>query len=51
MISFDNFKTFSVFVVGIQIIFGAARYIFENLYGPWFGKPINFRSYGKWARK
>ncbi|XP_037028950.1 very-long-chain 3-oxoacyl-CoA reductase-like [Bradysia coprophila] len=46
---FELLKTFSVFVFGIQLIFGVFRWIYENIVGPRFLEPTDLRKYGKWA--
>jgi len=46
---YEWFKTFSVFVFGIQLVFGVFRYLYQNVVGPYFLEPTNLRQYGKWA--
>ncbi|XP_037048376.1 very-long-chain 3-oxoacyl-CoA reductase-like [Bradysia coprophila] len=46
---FEYFKTFSVFVVVIQVVFGVFRWLYGNVIGPTFLEPINLRHYGDWA--
>ncbi|KAJ6638293.1 Very-long-chain 3-oxoacyl-CoA reductase, partial [Pseudolycoriella hygida] len=46
---FEIIKTFSVFVFGIQLVFGVFRWIYQNVIGPKFLKPINLREFGSWA--
>lgn len=48
---YELIKTFSVFVVGIQLVFGVFRWFYENVIGPKFLEPTNLRQYGKWACK
>lgn len=43
--------TFCAFIVSVQLFCGVFRWIYENFLGPRFGKSIDFKSYGKWARK
>lgn len=42
---------FCYFVVSVQLVCGVFRWLYENVLGPRFGKSINFKNYGKWARK
>ena len=45
-------ENFCIAVVSIQLIFGVARFLYEQFLGPFLnGKSINFRKYGEWARK
>lgn len=46
---YESFQIFSVFVVTIQLVFGAFRWIYENVIGPKFLEPKNFLQYGNWA--
>lgn len=48
---FEWLKTFSVFVFGIQLIFGIFRWLYENVVGPKFLEPTNLQQYGDWACK
>jgi hypothetical protein len=46
------FGTFCAAVVSIQLIFGVFRFLYEQFLGPLLnGKSIDFKKYGKWARK
>jgi len=46
---YELFQTFSVFVIGIQLVFGVARWIYGNIVGPHFLESKNLREYGSWA--
>ncbi|XP_037028949.1 very-long-chain 3-oxoacyl-CoA reductase-like [Bradysia coprophila] len=46
---YDLFKTFSVFVIGLQLVFGVFRWIYGNIVGPHFLESKNLRQYGNWA--
>lgn len=48
---YEQLKTLSVFVLGVQVILGVFRWIYENVIGPQFLEPTNLRQYGKWACK
>lgn len=46
------FGTFCTTVVLVQLICGVFRWLYENAIGPkFFGKSIDFKKYGSWARK
>lgn len=47
----ESFGRICIIIVITQAICGAFRWIFGNVIGPHFGKPINFTNYGKWAGK
>lgn len=48
----ENFKTFAVVVVLIQLFFGVFRHIYQQFIKPALnGDNINFKKYGVWARK
>lgn len=40
-----------VFAVLIQLVCGVFRWLYQNVLGPRFGKSIDFKEYGEWARK
>lgn len=41
-----QFVCTSVFIVQL---FGALCWLHQNVFRPFFGKPVDFKSYGKWA--
>jgi hypothetical protein len=45
------FGTFCVFFVLVQFCCSFLRWIYRDVIGPQFGKPLKFKSYGKWACK
>lgn len=45
------FGSFCVFVVLMQLVCGVFRWLYGNVLGPRFGKSIDLKSFGKWARK
>ncbi|XP_037033658.1 very-long-chain 3-oxoacyl-CoA reductase-B-like [Bradysia coprophila] len=46
---FEFFKTFSVFIVVIQLVFGVFPWLYKNVVGPKFLEASNLRQYGNWA--
>lgn len=46
---YDDFQLFAVFVVGVQLVFGVFRWVYQNVIGPNFLESSNFRGYGEWA--
>ncbi|KAG4070196.1 hypothetical protein HA402_003886 [Bradysia odoriphaga] len=46
---FEFLKTFSVFIVVIQLVFGVFPWLYENVVGPKFFEASNLRQYGNWA--
>lgn len=44
------FGTFCVFTVLVQLVFGVARFLYQQIFGPiFFGGSIDFKKYGSWA--
>jgi hypothetical protein len=46
------FENFCISVVLFQLVFGGSKFIYQQFIAPFlFGNDLDFKKYGKWARK